>query len=501
MLTRTFLVTVLAYEPYRSTIPPRGVRIRGAYFRDGADLADANIRRPLSLQASRFERGVDLSRLSTSTFVSLHGSTFIAPLHLDSASIGGDLIMTHAQFASVTMSGGHIGGDHSLNGSAFRGQLVMKSVRIAGDLTMRETPRFQKVLLRGTQVDGRLAIKDARFDDLLDFDSGSIGRDLIVRGETVFSEVALRAAQIGDQLDMVRSEFTGPLRLDGTKVAGSVLLGQTRHHEPTVLRFVEVGRNLDVRGAQLHSVDLTGARIRRELRLGDDARPRIAWIGDQSQLILRNVTVGGVVDKDDSWPTDVELDGFEYGRLHRIGDNASENRGHSSDGWLCWCGRNDEGWFEEWLGRDTTYSPQPYQRLASVLQAAGLEERSYDILVANRDAELKNARWTDASWWKLWALWLAVGYGYGLRPLRWALCWSVLLIIVGMCVLRCADAKGKGFWYCVDMLLPVVRLDESHYTTGFQQLPRYARYYFYGHQVGGYALGIFVVAGLTGLTE
>lgn len=56
-----------------------------------------------------------------------------------------------------------------------------------------------------------------------------------------------------------------------------------------------------------------------------------------------------------------------------------------------------------------------------------------------------------------------------------------------------------GFWYSLDMLLPVIQLRERHYTD--VDLITWVRYYFYIHKVIGYVLVFFVIAGLSGLAE
>ena len=52
--------------------------------------------------------------------------------------------------------------------------------------------------------------------------------------------------------------------------------------------------------------------------------------------------------------------------------------------------------------------------------------------------------------------------------------------------------------YSFDMLLPIIRLRESHYQV---DLTTWARYYFYFHKIMGYVLASFLLAGLAGLTK
>ena len=58
----------------------------------------------------------------------------------------------------------------------------------------------------------------------------------------------------------------------------------------------------------------------------------------------------------------------------------------------------------------------------------------------------------------------------------------------------------EAFAFSLDLLLPIVKLNECHYKI-LPTLPYGARYYFYVHELIGYFLGVFVVAGLSGITK
>jgi len=55
-----------------------------------------------------------------------------------------------------------------------------------------------------------------------------------------------------------------------------------------------------------------------------------------------------------------------------------------------------------------------------------------------------------------------------------------------------------GFFYSLDMMLPVIHLRQRHYDVDLHGI---VRYYFYFHQVMGYVLASFLIAGLSGLTK
>ncbi len=164
-------------------------------------------------------------------------------------------------------------------------------------------------------------------------------------------------------------------------------------------------------------------------------------------------------------------------------------------------------WFIDWLAKDRTFSPQPYQQLADVFRAGGQTGKAYAILYAGRERERRAAEgatwWTSGlKWWGMFLLKVTIGYGLGYRYFR-AFGWVVVLVLLGAGVLAVtgegpAHGMPWGLSYSLDHLLPVVQLIKSHYDI---ELAGFARYYFYAHKLLGYVLASFLIAGLAGLTQ
>jgi hypothetical protein len=87
ILQPSFLETILLYEPYRSALTYKGVRIIGAWFKEPLDLSNATLAHEVWLHNSRFESDVDLSRLKSSHLVSLIGSKFNGKLDMDALQV------------------------------------------------------------------------------------------------------------------------------------------------------------------------------------------------------------------------------------------------------------------------------------------------------------------------------------------------------------------------------------------------------------------------------
>jgi hypothetical protein len=257
--------------------------------------------------------------------------------------------------------------------------------------------------------------------------------------------------------------------------------------------FASVGANLDLSGAKLNSVDLTGSKIG-ELRLGSDANDSVQWRSG-SVLVLRNTHVDALQDRlePDSWPQRMVLNGFTYRRLGGFSGSAVDSVMVS----------RPAGWFIQWLARDKTYSPQPYQQLAGALRAAGENGKANAVLYAGWERERELARGT-ARWWALTLLNYTIGYGLGYRYF-WSLFWVGGFVLVGAAALsRSGSVRSHGIFWTIacslDILLPIVKLNERH-GKHVQQMVGWARYYFYAHQLAGWVLASFLVAGLSGLTE
>jgi hypothetical protein len=159
-------------------------------------------------------------------------------------------------------------------------------------------------------------------------------------------------------------------------------------------------------------------------------------------------------------------------------------------------------WFVDWLEKDRTISPHPYHQLGSVLRSMGHAETADAVLYAGKESERRAAGWRKPKWWGMSLLKWTIGYGYGYRYF-YALWWVVGITLIGALILA-TTSTGQEFTlagklaYSFDLLLPIVELDKRH---SLEAISGWQRYYFYGHELLGYVLGSFIVAGLAGLTK
>ena len=453
-LSQKFLGTILLRDPYRSSIPYQGVVIIGARFKEEINLANGDLPYNLSLIAPRFEHRLNMRGLKADRSLIIEGAHFVS---------------SNAEV--VALAGAKIGGNLSFEGIRTSGHVNMDSLAVAGNVAMR-SGMFGSVWLANAKIGGELDISGTTVLRELRMIELDVGHDLKLMGSTL-TNVLLVSANIGRNLSLL-----GP-RIEDCRVRVKPWI------RPAVAS---------------QSVDLTGATISGTLSFGHRCYGPINeannW-GEQATLSLRNASAhtleDGILCLDvsqacsNTWPPKLELNGFTYQELGEYVDGAGDDMA-----------ARPARWWIEWLNRQSRYSPQPYEYLASALAKLGYKEKANDILYAGKDRELAGAGYPESVW--LWLERAFIGYGY--RP-HYALFWVLGFVFLGVTFLRVSGEGPRnhmpyGFAYSFDMLLPIVRLRDFHYSI---DLKGYVRYYFYFHKLMGYVLASFLIAGLSGLTK
>ena len=494
------------------------MNISRATFKGDVTLNNAKVGGQLSMDGSTFEGKVNLIGAKVGGTVDMSCATFKGAVTMASLDLASSLYMQNkANFnGEVNLIGAKVGGTLNMSGSAFEGTVNMDKLGVASSLFMNDEAAFKgDVILRSGRVGGQLAMNGSTFKGAVTMEGLEVVGDLFMSDKATFKgDVNLIGVGVGGQLVMTGTAFEGAVIMEGLEVAGSLFLRDDAHFAESVsLIFATVGSTLDLSGADIGALDLTGAEIAGELRLGSGQHPRTRWRKD-GWMILRNAHAGALQDrvdddganeKEDAWPAALQLDGFTYDRLGGLAGSGGEADMLA----------RDSGWYVGWLERDSTYSPQPYEQLAGVFRAAGHTAKAHDILYAGRDRarrELARARWLglgflSASWWGLSLLKCTIGYGLGVRYFR-ALWWVAGFTILGAVVHWWGSGqvpKPDIFllgWLSFDQLLPIAELDKDHAGLIAEGvLERWALAYFYFHKLIGWLLASFLVAGLSGLTQ
>ena len=244
----------------------------------------------------------------------------------------------------------------------------------------------------------------------------SVARNLTV------NFVSMVGAKVGGKLDMTSTKSGGQFVLESTTVGSDLVMRDVQFDNNANLIFLRTDGNLDLLGAELKVLNLTGARIDGVLRLGS-FKKQVMWMGQFPKMTLRNASTNGIQDTRSVWlnkqeEVDLELDGFTYKYFvdaNFIDEYAWSNDQERGKGPY----ERSSDWFRNWLSQDSTYSPQPYLYLATVLRTAGHEDKADDILYANREMQrgafqkLHGEDWIilrSLGYIGLW-LWMAIFFG------------------------------------------------------------------------------------------
>ncbi len=503
----------------------------GLFMRDGAefkdvDLLGAKVGGQLDMTGAKVAGTINMDGLSVDGSLFMRGGAEFKDVVLRSAKVGGQLDMTEAKItgtldmdglsvhASLAMRNGAEFKDIDLRSAKVGGQLDMSGVKVAGTLNMdglsvdaslfmRDGAEFKDIVLRGTKVGGQFDMSGAKVTGMLNLDAFSVDADLFMSDSAEFKDVVFRGVKVGGQLDMSGAKTSGTLNMERLVLGTDLFMREKAEFNEVNIILAEIGGGINFSQAKLSHVNMSGTKVHGEVHLGTGRDQKPEWQAG-SCLILRNTEIGALHDADeDSWPETMELDGFTYEHLGGLFDS---ERG---------IGERESKWFIQWLAKDKTFSPQPYQQLAKVLNTMGYSSKANDILFAGKDRERTEARASKrGKYIGLCLLKWTIGYGYGYRYF-FSLLWVLGLTVIGTCVLASLPdssfpnpedaqqtlgmlkALGPKIAFSVDKLLPIIHLDDRFKLTfgGWQV------YYFYFHELMGYLLGSFVVAGLSGITK
>ncbi len=514
-LSQAFLITILTEESFQRLTPFQGVRICGAYIEESIDLRHVRIEQQLWLETCRVDGGLDLRNFQVNGWLSLKNSWIGGEMDLSFSMLASNVEFSRTQVKSRTnLTGTKIGGMLYMNGITIDGSLEMSGVEVVQNLLMTHGATFKEVILMSAKIGGSFSMKSSTFNGRLMMDGVKVCESLVMNKAIFKDVVGLNSAKIGLSINLSGSTFEGSLNMNGIEV-GQYLSGRNANflrNGPNRfssaislnLRLARIGSDLNLSGATIKSIDLTGANVLGELCLGShEFHSATKWAKD-SQMILRNTTVGTIQDINtdiDSWPEALVLVGFTY---HRLGGYGAYGKADIS--------KRDINWFIEWLKREKRFSPQPYEQLANLFRELGYPSKANDILFAARKRTRIEA-WLQHEdkpreflrWIGMMFLEATIGYGIGVRYFR-VLWWFFAITLIGILVLLCSIERSnwdlfKMAWASLDQVLPIVTLNEIHEKFIMEKCGYWSISYFYVQKVFGYILGGFLGAGLAGLTQ
>ena len=470
-----------------------GARINGTLELDGSKFKSKLRMNSLQVGSSLFMRKVTtydevvLNGTRIDETLDMDGSKFKGKLHMNSLKTGSSLFMRSvAAYDEVVLNGARIGETLEMDGSKFKAKLHMNKVQVESSMFMRDKAEFDEVVLNNIKVGSTLDMNSSKFKGKLHMNSLHVSSSLYMINRAEFDKVVLIGARIDGSVEMDNSEFNDTLHIENLNVNGNFFLRNGEVKNKMYLIFARIGISLSISGSNFRYLNLTGTQISDEFCLGSGIHLPAKW-EKESELILRNAKAGTLQDLPGAWPDKIELIGFTYSQLGGLGEVETYSMP-----------KRNVSWMKEWMEKQKYYSPQPYEQLGKVLRKSGYKSKANNILFEGKMRELRESNCSTRISLFLQLIFVGFGYRY-----RFAFIWVIALTCIGTFVLQStgqgsANGMPCGLSYSLDMLLPIIRLNESHYTV---KLIGFAKYYFYFHIISGYALASFLIAGLSGITK
>jgi len=492
---------------------------------------------------SKFEE-VNLIGTKLRGAIEIRDSKFTGILNMNAIEVGSYLTMNYgSEFKDVVLSYTKIGGGIEMNDSKFTDILDMRSIEMGSDLYMCRGSELKDVILVNAKIGGFINLSGSTFDSI-DLTETNIDKEiqLVTRyyGDVKWSSSLITVGNIynwddllfeiqGDTKNLTTKLLTSKLEeADQLEKIKTIDVDQLTDElkEYIVAAFNAIKDNLTFYKDEVVGNDIilssevqeelnnlkeileeSGELKKEEYNLSDSQKEDIKWFNiailkklfpqvlskwkNKPSMILRNTKIGTLQDSKESWPENLELEGFVYDRLGKFYTDEGKDTA-----------TRDITWLKDWLNKQKEYKPQPYEHLASVLRKSGHVSMANSILYAGRERKRTETA-TGLNWFGLTILKYVIGYGYGYY-IFYSLIWIILFIVTGMlCVWWNKEGSKRGIlwslFYSLDIMLPIIRLDESHYDD--IKLNGFAKYYFYFQTLIGFVLASFLAAGISGLTK
>jgi len=364
--------------------------------------------------------------------------------------------------------------------------------------------------------------------------TGPVNADLsVVNGDIGFrygtyGPVSFFRSHISGDFDCSGGHFSNSGR-DAVSAIEATIDGDALFHDGfstdgfVDFRLARIGRSLSFNDAHFTGNADNGLNAERARVTGT-----FYWVDIRhtalTQLDLENASADSIWDDEKSWPAagNLMIDGFTYNHFSG-GPWDAEHR-------LRWLNLQPVG-----------YRPQPFRQLAKVLNDAGQEMGSTEVMIAKQDELRHYGNLSRAE--RIWNVMLEVTVGYGYRPLR-ALWWIIGFVIFGtilfgwghraMLVTPTQESAYEtyvstgappphypsfnAFVYSLENFMPVVDLSQGAY---WRPNPRHTfsgririkgremnlgmmpaaclRWYLWIHIIAGWTLTPLLFAGLSGL--
>jgi hypothetical protein len=182
---------------------------------------------------------------------------------------------------------------------------------------MDKKAEFMEVDLSFAKIGGQLDVSNSKFAGNLNMREMEIKDNLLICEKSTLTKVILNDAKIGKELYIVDSNFSDELFMGSIEVKAGIIIANSKFNKNVSFRYGNIFKILDISSNTFSSLDLTGTIINGELRLISREQKPTQWDREKS-FILNNTQVDYLDDVPESWPINLDLEGFKYERLSKV---------------------------------------------------------------------------------------------------------------------------------------------------------------------------------------
>jgi hypothetical protein len=506
----------------RELVQHSGIQIFAAMVVGELDMQYSSTPFPLTLQSCLIPETISFknARLSSLILSGSHVSRILA----DGLEATNNILLNKGfeSNSEVVFRDAKVGGGFNTTGAIFRNAegmaLGCDRMRVEGSVFASRAEKgmqsqfYGEVRFAGAEIGSNLECDGGSFQNLtgpaINADRLTTNGGVTLRnGFAGRGEVRFQNATIGTTFDCSHGTFFNPdgkaLNAEGTRVGGSAFFaGDFTCTGSLHLWGIAVDGGVQCQAGKFTKIDLRRASIKGPLRWIDINNP------SETDLDLRDATLGSIEDTEESWPQSgrLHIEGLKYERF--------VNR------------PNDVEMRLKWLRLDNANSSQPYRQLAAFYSELGEHAIARRVLYELEDRQYRRRSRTLG-----FLLKLTIGYGYRLGRAGWCLVVIFMLGFIlswsgyahGLIVPTDSDAykffvvhreappqyqRFSSVIYSLEHSIPALNLGVSSVwsanTPADNARPRIyrgLRWWFWLQTALGWVLSIFFVAGLTGLVK
>jgi len=427
--------------------------------------------------------------------VNLRGATIDDSLSASGVQIRGILDLTASSIGYAVFGVGRFGSAQRANINSIK----LVGSRLSGDLELSHVDIAERIDATGLSAKG-FRVVSANFNSGATLEASDLS---FVQLSDTKSKGSFRAnaSSVSKYVSIQANSHLESASFINASIASGVHIDHSRVRSLEVERS-SIGGDIRLATSKFNHVDLSGSTIQGALIVGYGTHAT-SW-EQQGTLILSGTRVQSVQDRTDAWPANLNLVGFTYSQLG-IFDPLLRIKGDRTE-----IGAVDNfvarpvDWYDAWLRKQDFFSPQPYVQLAAILRQAGQPDKANDVSYLGKLREETNS--DGMAKFGLMISRITIGYGYRYARALW---WVIGFTGIGAIILTASGQARKATnrvsefgWasvYSLSMLVPALGIKGRW--SDEVRLSGYVELYFILHQVAGFVLGGFVLAGLAGWTQ